>query len=220
MQEHQAAHLEICVGLAFNFTNDELDINWFGSPADILAGAQGSVHRVREVAHHLQTRIEAQQVFKRPLPLSFHGNVHAVPLMHLLDAILQNDPMQVTAILAANPNILSGQHDIGATPLIAAAATGNMEILNLLIQRTNNVDQADDFQMTALHWTAGIGRVEACKTLVAAGADRSLRSSFLWTPAHVAHANGHVALASLLVKGVVTNSWLDEPMELLGEMGC
>lgn len=51
-----------------------------------------------------------------------------------------------------------------------AAANGNMQIMNLLLDHLANVEHRDRFGDTALHWAALNGQVEAVKRLLAAHA--------------------------------------------------
>jgi len=52
-----------------------------------------------------------------------------------------------------------------------AAANGNMQIMNLLLDHLANVEHRDRFGDTALHWASLNGQAEAVKRLLAANAN-------------------------------------------------
>ncbi len=70
----------------------------------------------------------------------------------------------------ANP---SRAHPEGETPLLAAARSGSVPTVRLLLARGVDVNAAETFQKTtALMWAAAEGHIEVVDVLIEAGADR------------------------------------------------
>jgi ankyrin repeat protein len=107
-------------------------------------------------------------------------------------------------------------HPDGETPLMAAARTGRVDAVRLLLEAGANVNAADTYQQqTALMWAATEGHVDAVKTLLAAGADpnRKGRVTTIEDRKHADHAtggftalmfaarSGHEDTATALIKG-------------------
>ena len=63
------------------------------------------------------------------------------------------------------------QNENGETPLILAAREGNNEFVALLVEHQANVNQADNFQRTALYYAGERGYNEITEILLAAGAE-------------------------------------------------
>ena len=74
----------------------------------------------------------------------------------------------------ADPNAHAGEIDGGVTPLILAAWTRRLPVMDLLIKAGARVDERDDNGETALIWAADTGGIESVRRLLAAGADPTL----------------------------------------------
>ena len=107
-------------------------------------------------------------------------------------------------------------HAEGETPLMAAARTGKVDAVKLLLDRGSFVNAADPFQEeTALMWASAEGHLDVVKTLLAAGADPNLKAhvSTITERSHADHPsggftalmfavrNGHEDVAKALVEG-------------------
>src|SRR6185312_10618804 len=104
----------------------------------------------------------------------------------------------------------------GETPLMAAARTGKVEAVKLLLSKGSFVNAADPFQEeTALMWASAEGHVAVVKELLAAGADPNLQArvsqlterknadhpSGGFTALMFAVRNGHEDVARALIAG-------------------
>src|SRR4029077_10507787 len=107
-------------------------------------------------------------------------------------------------------------HAEGETPLMAAARTGHVCALHLLLAHGSFVNAADPFQEeTALMWASAEGHLEVVKALLAAGAEPNLKAhvslmterknadhpSGGFTALMFAVRNGHADVAKALIEG-------------------
>ncbi|HUT11234.1 MAG TPA: ankyrin repeat domain-containing protein, partial [Thermoguttaceae bacterium] len=84
--------------------------------------------------------------------------------------------------LAAGKDINAKASSIGATPLMAAAITGQSKAAELLLAQGARPDIRNSEGSTALHMAAFFGHVEIVKALVAKGADVNVRNDGSETP--------------------------------------
>jgi len=122
---------------------------------------------------------------------------------------------------AADPN--SRESWYGQTALMWAAANGHVEVMKLLIDAGANLDQSSsrisapevepdrmqggfvyakipEGRLTALHFAAREGQLDAVKTLIEAGANLDLGDSYGTTPAVLATLNGHLGVTAALLE--------------------
>lgn len=105
--------------------------------------------------------------------------------------------------------VLSGCRAAPATPLALAAAAGDTSEVRALLAKGVDPDGMDRHGLTALHWAAREGRVEAMRTLVAAGAgvDRRDAAANGWTPLmHAIHKRQTAAAYLLMQAGADVNA--------------
>ena len=88
----------------------------------------------------------------------------------------------------------------GCTPLWAAAATGHLDVVKLLIERNADVDGRTLTNSTPLRAAAYDGRLDIVNCLVENGADVNARNNFENTPLMVACYNGHMNVVTYLIK--------------------
>lgn len=87
----------------------------------------------------------------------------------------------------------------GATPSIVAATEGALECLKLLLATSGcEVNRADDFGLTPLHYAARGGHADCVQALLAVGADPRRTARDGVTPAHMAVESDSVACLLLL----------------------
>ena len=119
----------------------------------------------------------------------------------------------VRALLAAGADADARTSRLGWKPLMAAAKSGDGEIVEMLIDAGARVNQTYHNGKTPLYCAAEWGRLEAARALLRRGADVSVAADRLHTdyaasgaaasrrgttPYDVARANGHGALAEVL----------------------
>ncbi len=88
----------------------------------------------------------------------------------------------------------------GCTPLWAAAATGHLDVVELLIERNADVDGRTITNSTPLRAAAYDGRLDIVRCLVENGADVNARNNFENTPLMVACYNGHINVVTYLIE--------------------
>jgi len=115
--------------------------------------------------------------------------------------------LHLAAFFAAEREVLTTLVEAGADvdaearnamrvhPLNSAAAGGNVEAVELLLDRGAQVDVPQGGGYTALHSAASNGNLALVRRLVERGADRSAISDDGRTPADIARERGHVAVA-------------------------
>ena len=103
--------------------------------------------------------------------------------------------------LIAQGKDINARNIRGQTPLHLAAAKGNSDVVQLLLENGAEVDAvATDSGCTSLHYAASLGHVELCELLVRYGADPDAQTARLETPLHLAVASGHSDVVALLLK--------------------
>jgi ankyrin repeat protein len=98
----------------------------------------------------------------------------------------------IAALLKAGAKV-SRTHPDGETPLMAAARTGHLDAVRLLVEAGADVNAAETFQQeTALMWAAAEGHAEVVDALLAAGADpnRQARVTTIDERKHADHPSG------------------------------
>ncbi|MEP7352864.1 MAG: ankyrin repeat domain-containing protein, partial [Acidobacteriota bacterium] len=89
----------------------------------------------------------------------------------------RNGDVDVMRVLLDGGADATRWHAEGETPLMAAARTGRVDAVQLLLANGAFVNAVDPFQEeTALMWAAAEGQVAVVKTLLAAGADPNLKA--------------------------------------------
>ncbi|KAJ5364602.1 ankyrin repeat domain-containing protein 52 [Penicillium cataractarum] len=84
-------------------------------------------------------------------------------------------------------------------PLEAAAASGNLPTVQLLLECGENPNYRDRDGWSAIHWAAEEGHLEIVRLLLDAGANPNAVSSYGTSPLHCAANGGHVSIVSLLL---------------------
>ncbi len=117
----------------------------------------------------------------------------------LFKAVRAGDLTQVQSMIDAGMDV-NLRDSNKTTPLQAAAASKQVEVLRLLLRSGADVDAKHFLEGTALHLAASYGVVEAVKELLKAGADvnadRSRRGA---TPLHCAADSSQSEVAKILI---------------------
>jgi ankyrin repeat protein len=126
----------------------------------------------------------------------------------------------IVVLNAADPNLKESWY--GQTALMLAAAGNHTEAMQLLIDAGAEIDaesaridapeieperrqggfvyaRIPEGRLTALHFAAREGHVEAAQTLIGAGADLDVGDNYGTTPATIAVLNGHLDVAATLL---------------------
>jgi len=86
------------------------------------------------------------------------------------------------------------------TPLLVAAAQGDLEMVSLLVQNKANIREVDGQSRTALHLAASSGHESVVSFLIDRGADINARNKSGSTPLKSAAFAGNEKMVSLLIK--------------------
>ncbi|KAF3656940.1 putative serine/threonine-protein phosphatase 6 regulatory ankyrin repeat subunit C-like isoform X2 [Capsicum annuum] len=108
----------------------------------------------------------------------------------------------VKILAAADPSasgINSGDEE-GWVPLHSAASSGNVEIVEILLNRGADVNQKNDGGRTALHYAASKGRAKIAELLISPGAKINAKDKVGCTPLHRAASTGNSELCELLIE--------------------
>ncbi len=92
----------------------------------------------------------------------------------------------VTQLLKVDPALLNAPDAEGRTPLIVAAAWGQLPIVELLLGKGADVNLVDKDKRSALHWAAGMGRTAIVQRLLQRKADANARDASGRTPRQLA----------------------------------
>jgi ankyrin repeat protein len=122
----------------------------------------------------------------------------------LLEAIRDGDTTRVKAHLTKAD--LDARDQRGATPLMHAAAFGNVETLRILLDAGADVNARNRVDATALLWASG--QPDKARLLIERGADVNIQSKQGRTPLMVAASRrGNAAIVALLLsKGAEVNA--------------
>jgi hypothetical protein len=117
--------------------------------------------------------------------------------------------------LSKDPGLLDAKNSDGETPLHQGAKYGQVEVLDVLLDKGSNVNAKTPEGATPLHFAAAFGQLEAVRLLVARGADVDPREETGITPIMAARAAGH----DEVVKALKAAGADDTAMPPLGDLG-
>lgn len=100
-------------------------------------------------------------------------------------ALTESVPARTLVLLERGANI-EARNARGATPLITAAAKGNLALVALLLKEGAQVDAQDREGNTALHEASFQSHPPCVEALLAAGAQTTIRNKLGFTPLHQA----------------------------------
>lgn len=116
----------------------------------------------------------------------------------LFEAIKANNTEQVEAAIVAGEDVEVQDFD-GRRALIYAAMIGSLDILDMLIRRSANVNHRDKLGNAALYYAASQGDAEIAAALIAAGANKDTENRQGITPLMVAAKLGHLDVVQVLI---------------------
>lgn len=177
----KAARLLLAKGAAY----DPVDTNG-ATPLWFAAGKDGNADLVRELLK-VGAKIDVQ-AYENRQPIhqaALHGQVEVARV--LLDA-------------GANPTPENdGLDDSEPSPFLLACGSGNVELVNLFLDRGADVQMGSGGK-SALHFAAEEGVVAVGQILLDKGCDVDIREEAGWPPLMVAAHDGHLAFVDLLIK--------------------
>jgi ankyrin repeat protein len=94
------------------------------------------------------------------------------------------------------------RNELGATPLLSAAAAGHPKIVLLLLKHNANPNARENNGYTPLHAAAQNGDTDTIRTLLFNGADMTLYSKNGELPIDLALEGGHAEAAALFREGI------------------
>uniref|UniRef100_A0A8C9DLT3 Transient receptor potential cation channel subfamily A member 1 n=1 Tax=Prolemur simus TaxID=1328070 RepID=A0A8C9DLT3_PROSS len=102
---------------------------------------------------------------------------------------------------------LNGKYDTNASSLHHAAAEGQVELMNMIINDSSCevLNVMDDYGNTPLHWAAEKNQVESVKFLLSKGANPNLRNFAMMAALHVAVQAMHNEVVKVLTEHSSTN---------------
>lgn len=80
-----------------------------------------------------------------------------------------------------------------------AASSGNLDIVQLLMNASGDLNYRDQDGWSAIHWAAEEGHLETVRLLLDKGAKANAVSSYGTSPLHCAANGGHISIVSLLL---------------------
>jgi len=136
------------------------------------------------------------------------GQVHLFPilttdpqLLTLPESVVQNRTDQFIALVKQGINVNQQVKDAKyETALIAAAATNNIKIVEMLLEHSKiNLDMTDKAGKTALYHAASKGHQEIVLLLLKAGCNRDIVASDGRSATDIALKNSHPLIASIIL---------------------
>lgn len=91
------------------------------------------------------------------------------------------------------------QETSGQSPLLQAAAKGDLETVKILTEAGDDPNARNDLGQTPLHWAVGGGYANVASALLKAGADPGARDDHGQTPLHVAAGKGELEIVKILI---------------------
>lgn len=123
------------------------------------------------------------------------------------NAIIAGDLAKLQSLLAADPSLIGAKDKKDLTPLMVAAAMGNLDAAKLLLDRGAPLEEKDDKKFTALLLAASEGQTDVVKLLLEKGAQVDARTYEGATPLTFAASKGHPDVAmSLMEKGATVDA--------------
>ena len=138
----------------------------------------------------LETKTKDGSHFVTPLIIAAHnGNLNSVRIL-----------LRYGADIAARGTLTIDDEVIeGCAPLWAAAASGRLDVVKLLIERNADVDSRTLTGSTPLRVAAHEGHLDIVRCLVESGADVNARNDYESTPLMAACYYGHVSVVTYLI---------------------
>jgi hypothetical protein len=139
-------------------------------------------------------------ISKHPQDVNANGGYYMRPLV----AALAGEHFQTADLLRHNGADSDVRGQSGRNPLHAAAFSGNLEVVRILIEcDPADINAGDRLGSTPLHWASGGLHIKAgsvLRLLLEHGADINVQDNDGWTPLHCASFIGVLEVARLLLE--------------------
>lgn len=119
--------------------------------------------------------------------------------LSLIEAVERGDAAQAEALLRQDPYLTSVRNGFGEAALHRAAAAGDAEMVELLLDHSAAVDPVSHVGRTPLHLAAEAGHLAAAEALLDHRARPGPVNADGETPLHLAARHGHVEVVRLLL---------------------
>jgi ankyrin repeat protein len=107
---------------------------------------------------------------------------------------------RIETLIKNSPDLINAATEDGKTLLAAAAAKGQMAVVNFLIEKGAEINaQTGPLGLTPLHWAASTGNKAIAELLPKKGAKVDIRSKEGETPLHLAAQKGYKQVAESLI---------------------
>lgn len=187
------------LGYGFEIKNEQLGIQCFGSPHEVMNEVALHGLSFDAFANHPATSIGARKVYKSEPELAFSGGPHAEAILDLMTALDAHDFEAAEKILNRHPELVRDREEAIAVPILGAIVARDVAVVRFLAERVG-LNVASHFGMAPLHWAAVLGDAEITRLLVESGAERTTYSWFLVTPAELALLNGWESIAVMIAE--------------------
>jgi hypothetical protein len=189
-QSHNSLQKEaLIIGHAVSLANPRLDLQCVGSPREVLEEIRVKALNPKAVFGDAETEISVAEVYKEGPEIIFTGGPNAETLINLIEAIKKNKSEEVKCMLHGTEGQTFLKQPEASGVLTAAVVSGSEEIVKLLLSRGADPNGTTQFDMTALHWAAALGKTETAIVLLDAGADAERLTWFYAKPCELANLN-------------------------------
>lgn len=176
---------KVAVGFVIGFTNQEFQIDLYGSPHEVAAELRELGHDPRRAANHLDTEILWQAV-RLPRPsITFNGGPDALTSLELVECVTEGSVASAVDVIRRGTVPTSFLSHL----LLHAAAYSEFELVEALLEHGADPRTAGSLGMTPLHWARASGQDSSAKALLRCGAEHNALSWFLLTPDEMGSLN-------------------------------
>ncbi|XP_055956595.1 ankyrin repeat and death domain-containing protein 1A-like isoform X3 [Patella vulgata] len=120
----------------------------------------------------------------------------------LHQAAKENDAATIRALYSQNSKEINSKNNLDRTPLHWAAANGNMEAVQALIEGGADLEGKDKYGMRPVLWAAWFGHLPVLKALIRSGATPLCSNKQGLSIVHCAAENNHVDVMNFILESL------------------
>ena len=124
----------------------------------------------------------------------------SIPKVDLHSAVVASDFETIRQHIKAGSDLNVLEPSRASTPLITAAAVGNVEAAKILIEGSADLNYQNADGSTALHTATVFGRTDVANILINAGTDLNLKNKNGSTALHLAAFFGRIEIVKVLLE--------------------